>query len=70
MLHQDYFIFLLATALLMKHTHPSLNFFLVGVGNDKTKAFKTFNIDLRSKTSFEVANALWDHIGEGIDSPN
>lgn len=31
------------------------------------EAFKTFDINSRSKTSFEVANSLWDLIGEGID---
>ena len=41
-----------------------------GVGNDKMKAFKTFSIDSRSKTSFEVANTLWDLIGEGVETTN
>ena len=34
------------------------------------KVLKTFDINSRSKTSFEVANDLWDLIGEGFDQPN
>ena len=42
--------------------------FTAGVGNDRTKTFKSFSIDSRSNTSFEVANSLWDLIGEGFET--
>ena len=41
--------------------------YTIGVGNDRTKTFKSFSIDSRSKTSFEVANSLWDLVGEGFE---
>ena len=37
------------------------------IGNDQERAYKHFSIDTRSKTSFEVANNLWDLIGEGFE---
>ena len=37
------------------------------VGNDITNEISSFSIDTRSKTSFEVADALWDKIAEGIE---
>jgi len=36
------------------------------VGNDATSEFHSFSIDTRSKTSFEVADALWERIAEGM----
>jgi hypothetical protein len=38
------------------------------IGNDMTSEVNSFNIDTRSKTSFEVADALWDHIAAGIEA--
>ena len=37
------------------------------VGNDRTKELQNFNVDTRSKTSFEVANMLWSRIAEGLE---
>ena len=36
------------------------------VGNDATSEIATFAIDTRSKTSYEVADALWEKIAQGI----
>lgn len=36
------------------------------VGNDITSEVHHFAVDTRSKTSFEVANALWDKIAAGV----
>ena len=38
------------------------------IGNEESKRIKHFDIDTRSKTSFEVANTLWDMIGEGVSN--
>jgi len=38
-----------------------------GVGNDQEKVLKKFSIDSRTKTSFDVANHLWDLVGEGFE---
>lgn len=40
------------------------------IGDDQKKELKSFDLDTRAMTSFEVANALWDRIGDslGIDS--
>lgn len=37
------------------------------VGNDRTHELHSFSIDTRSKTSFEVANTLWDRIADGLE---
>jgi len=36
------------------------------VGHEATNEFHSFAIDTRSKTSFEVADALWERIAEGM----
>jgi len=36
------------------------------VGNDKTKEINSFNIDARTTSSTQVADALWAKIGEGL----
>lgn len=36
------------------------------VGHDATNEVHTFAVDTRSKTSFEVADALWERIAEGM----
>jgi hypothetical protein len=36
------------------------------VGNDRTKEFNDFSIDTRSKTSYEVADSLWNAIADGV----
>lgn len=36
------------------------------VGQDSTNEFHHFQVDTRSKTSFEVADALWEKIAEGM----
>ena len=36
------------------------------VGNDRTKEFHDFSIGTRSKTSYEVADALWSKIADGV----
>jgi len=36
------------------------------VGSDAKKEFHKFSIDTRSETSFDVADALWEKIAEGL----
>ena len=36
------------------------------IGNNNTMEIKKFNIDTRNLTSFELANTLWDMVGEGV----
>jgi hypothetical protein len=36
------------------------------VGNDRLSEFVHFQVDTRSKTAFEVADALWERISEGM----
>lgn len=36
------------------------------IGDDQKKEIRSFDLDTRSKTSFEVANELWDLIGESL----
>ena len=40
---------------------------IIGIGNAVKKEFKEFDIDTASMSSFEVANKLWDMIGEAVD---
>jgi hypothetical protein len=41
--------------------------FLSGIGSDSKKELKRFEFDTRSLTSFELANKLWDAIGDVCD---
>lgn len=37
-----------------------------GYGNDATKEICAFEFDMTKMDSFEIANALWDVIGQGV----
>lgn len=37
-----------------------------GIGNHEKKEVENFDLDTRSMTSFEVANDLWQKIGQSL----
>ncbi len=46
--------------------HLSYLCFSLGIGNNHKKELKSFSLDSRALTSFELANSLWDLIGESF----
>ena len=39
---------------------------MLGFGNESTKEFRDFDFDTHTTTAFDIANSLWDMIGEGV----
>ncbi len=39
---------------------------IAGFGNEASKEFQNFDFDTHSTSSFDIANKLWDIIGEGV----
>jgi hypothetical protein len=38
-----------------------------GIGSDSSKELRSFDIDTREMTSFDVAEALWEFVGQSVD---